>query len=242
MSATRIVVLVLGLLLSSLASANVEKVIFLGPEPVPEPQLSFNGPQLRLETLSPQKTSLQQTLLARFPATTDPRTLSETWILLDNLRKDQRYEQPTAFELSIHDPAILFETATLNNSFYAYSNKQAIPKDSLPDLSDTHDIASLKAPSPRSSLFLHVSASADYFSTNTTLMRNGLMVDVEIILDPFLLDLFPKSLVPTAVYLLALALVSWVLSSFIWQWLSFIAQQSTISTDQGTIELQKKHL
>ena len=92
MSATRIVVLVLGLLLSSLASANVEKVIFLGPEPVPEPQLSFNGPQLRLETLSPQKTSLQQTLLARFPATTDPRTLSETWILLDNLRKDQRYE------------------------------------------------------------------------------------------------------------------------------------------------------
>lgn len=68
-------------------------------------------------------------------------------------------------------------------------------------------------------LLLHVRAAADYFTTNKTLMLHPEPVDVDIILDPFLLNVFPASLVPTAVYLLALAIGSWYLSGWIWTFL-----------------------
>ena len=41
-------------------------------------------------------------------------------------------------------------------------------------------------------------------------------VDVDIILDPYLANVFPASLLPTAAYILVLAVGAWFLSGKIW--------------------------
>lgn len=61
-------------------------------------------------------------------------------------------------------------------------------------------------------LFLHVQAAADYFTTNKTLMRHPEPVDVDIILDPYLANVLPISLLPTAAYIIVLAIVAWFIS------------------------------
>jgi len=73
---------------------NVEKVIFLGPEPIDihNPQQQPNIDSLRLEVLSPSNTQLRRQLSASFP---DPTTFwkgTEAWFLLDRLQPQQRYE------------------------------------------------------------------------------------------------------------------------------------------------------
>ena len=44
------------------------------------------------------------------------------------------------------------------------------------------------------------------------------------VLDPWLLNLFPRSLSGTAVYLLCVAVLSWFISSFVWQEIQSIVQ------------------
>lgn len=51
---------------------------------------------------------------------------------------------------------------------------------------------------------------------------------VDIILDPFLFNVFPKSLVPTAGYILVVAFVAWWISKFASTWLSRIAQSEDV--------------
>ena len=46
------------------------------------------------------------------------------------------------------------------------------------------------------------------------------------VLDPYILSVFPRSLLPTAGYLVILAVLSWYLSGCIWQGLYRIAQAS----------------
>ena len=86
---------------------------------------------------------------------------------------------------------------------------------------------------PNSLLFLQVFAAADYFSSNKKFMQNVPPVNVDIseletisnenvgdlivciVLDPFLLNIFPTSLLPTGVYLIILAILAWFLSGYI---------------------------
>lgn len=49
---------------------------------------------------------------------------------------------------------------------------------------------------------------------------------IGLVLDPFLLNVFPRSLLPTAGYLVLIAIGAWYLSEFIWQCLSRFAQLS----------------
>ena len=44
------------------------------------------------------------------------------------------------------------------------------------------------------------------------------------VLDPFLLNILPRSLLPTGVYLIILAVFAWYLSGFIWQGLHQFTQ------------------
>ncbi len=44
------------------------------------------------------------------------------------------------------------------------------------------------------------------------------------VLDPFLLNVLPRSLLPTGVYLIVLAVLAWYLSGYIWQGLYQISQ------------------
>ena len=48
-------------------------------------------------------------------------------------------------------------------------------------------------------------------------MENVPPVLVDIILDPYLLNVFPKSLLPTAGYILLVAIASWFISGYVWQ-------------------------
>jgi hypothetical protein len=77
----------------SLASANVEKTIFLGPEPVNIPNQEPSLSTLNIDTLTPDDSnwSLRTHIGASFP-TEESRRGSSSWFILDNLAEGQRYE------------------------------------------------------------------------------------------------------------------------------------------------------
>ena len=49
-------------------------------------------------------------------------------------------------------------------------------------------------------------------------------VDVDIILDPFLLNILPRSLGPTAIYISGVAVASFFISGFIYRWIVITSQ------------------
>ncbi|MCJ1402332.1 hypothetical protein MMC11_005552 [Xylographa trunciseda] len=249
MYAMRTVSLLRLLLLGINVSANVEKVIFLGPR-TPTLEQVFVPPLLHLDTLSPSESSLRRQLLARFPSTPASRTLSESWILVDGLQASQRYEirvcwiatQPTLFELSVHDLATVFRTPTLNSSIYEYFEAQIIESSSGGKKQDKPSVVDYSTTDIHSSLLLHVSATADYYSRDAALMRDGLLVDLDIILDPYLLNIFPQSLAPTGVYLVVLAILSWAISGIVWHWFRSLAHPDGQDPQHQVAEsFRKKH-
>lgn len=62
-------------------------------------------------------------------------------------------------------------------------------------------------------LFLRIFAAAEYFTTNATLMAHPEPVLVDIILDPFLGNVLPRTLAPTVVYIIIVAVASWIIAS-----------------------------
>jgi hypothetical protein len=81
-----------GSLLIRLVAANVEKTIFLGPEPVTIPTQKPTLSDLRLDTLTPDEAwSLRTYIPAQFA--TDSKPQGEAyWAILDSLVPGQRYE------------------------------------------------------------------------------------------------------------------------------------------------------
>lgn len=51
-------------------------------------------------------------------------------------------------------------------------------------------------------------------------MQQPPLVDVDIILDSYVANIFPKSLLPTAAYIVILAVISFFLSGTLWRVLS----------------------
>lgn len=94
--------------------------------------------------------------------------------------------------------------------------------------------------SKKSISFLQIFAGADYFTLNKTLMSDVPPVLVDIILDPYLLNVFPQSLVPTAGYLLVLAVGAWFLSSLIWRILVQVADAGHTERLKGSDAVTKK--
>ncbi|KLJ06292.1 hypothetical protein EMPG_10276 [Blastomyces silverae] len=115
--------------------------------------------------------------------------------LLEQLDKDYRQNQQQHLAADEHQP----------------SNPFALPpKLGRSARRDASNRASTSA------LFLQVHAVADYFAADKGLMDNVPPVHVDVILDPYLFNLFPKSLLPTAVYIIILAGVAWAISSLVW--------------------------
>ncbi|KAI9782217.1 MAG: hypothetical protein M1839_005331 [Geoglossum umbratile] len=231
--------------------ANVEKVIFLGPQAIPIPAEHPNLDDLRLASLSPQRPYLRAKLHAAFPSS-DAAKGEVSWFLLGGLRAGQRYElricwaatQPTQFRLHTYTLPTVFETSALVSSLASYSESQQNP----PVIAGAATPILRRAPVPsfrphstdRSSiLFLQVFAAADYFTSNASLMQNIPPLDVDIILDPYLLNAIPRSLVPTAVYIIFLAAGSWFLSGIVWSRLSAFAEIQDVKRS-GTVEDLKK--
>lgn len=68
-------------------------------------------------------------------------------------------------------------------------------------------------------LFLQILAAADYFTANKTLMSQVPPVFVDIILDPYVYNVLPRSLIPTIGYIVVVAIVSFFLARQIVSWI-----------------------
>ena len=220
---------VCSLLCISCVLANVEKVIFVAPEAQEFPS-DASLDNLLLQRLTPVKPSIRTFLNASFPTDEQPRG-TETWLLLEDLTPDQRYEvrvcwlatQPTSFWIYTHTLQHTFETPELISALTIYSNArhETVSPEERQEASSRHELRQPASPSmPRTFLFLQIFAAADYFSLNRTLMENVPPVHVDIILDPYLLNIFPQSLLPTAVYIIIIAVFGWFVSG--WLYNSFV--------------------
>ncbi|KAF1961502.1 hypothetical protein CC80DRAFT_402125 [Byssothecium circinans] len=219
-------------------NANVEKTIFLGPSPATLPDVddspaSFSSKldDLRIDVLEPIHSPILATHLSvRFPEERAPRGV-ESWYILRGLEEGRRYEvricwpatQPTDFWLETFTIQQISSNSDLHHSVINYNDAHGGLRKHLglpePGASLTN------AQHSQSRLFLRVQAAASYFATNETLMREPLPVDVDIILDPFLLNLLPRSLGPTAIYISFVSVFAWFLSAYIYRWLISLADE-----------------
>lgn len=213
-----------------LAVANVEKTIFLGPNP--SPVTPTNAPPLAV--LSPLDPILPTSLPVAFPSSSLPHGL-ESWYLLRDLHAGTRYEvrvcwpatHPTDFWLDTYPPHHVYETPALAASLARY--RQQVQHHEQSPLEDTTQDASTD---PQSLLFLRVQAAASYYSTNRTLMDFPPPVNLDLILDPYLLNVLPRSLGPFAIYITAVAIGSWFLSGYIYRRLvAFVLEPEKPHTD-----------
>ncbi|KAG9242080.1 hypothetical protein BJ878DRAFT_426700 [Calycina marina] len=204
--------------------ANTEKTIFLGPANLQIPTVHPTLKDLKLESLSPSRTSIRTNITAKFP-TSDHKYGASTWVLLHTLNEGQRYEvrvcwaatQPTSIRMETYELQTVFETPDLILSLAQYRVTLDGP---APLTSSTFD-------SESSVLLLHIQAAADYFTMDKSLMKDVLPVYIDVILDPFVLNVLPKSLIPTALYIVMLAIGSWFLAGHIYIWIRQFAADET---------------
>jgi len=225
-------------------SANVEKVIFSAPDAQPKPQ-DASIDNLLLTPLSESYPSVRTYINASFPTNTSVKG-TESWFLLDGLIPRRRYEvricwlatvclaprfplqtcliippkQPTSFWLYTHQVDAVFSESTLISSLssYSYLRHEALKSNEVEFLKNRK--AKHESKQESTFLFLQIFAAADYFSLNQTLMDVVPPVAVDLILDPYVLNILPKSLLPTGLYLGIIGIIAWVASSWIVRYLS----------------------
>ncbi|TLS25386.1 hypothetical protein PpBr36_07199 [Pyricularia pennisetigena] len=218
----------IGVLLSMCAfaphvAANVEKTIFLGPETINVPHQSPTIADLGLDVLSPHSAetrSIRTYLEAEFPGKDDQglRKGKTTWLLLDNLKPGQRYEvrvcwmatQPTSFTLKTHEVPVVWDTPELISALSEYSTarleKRSTHEGERPEQS-SRKATERQGEHEASVLLLEILAAADYFTDDADLMEKVEPVHVDIILDPYVFNVLPRSLIPTVLYILVVATV-----------------------------------
>ncbi|PHH79616.1 hypothetical protein CDD82_2293 [Ophiocordyceps australis] len=184
------------------AVANVEKVIFSGPAPVRKSLTEAVLSHVDIAGLAPHWPSMRSNLSRVFPM--DNVKGYPSWLLLHGLQHGQRYEvrvcwaavEPSRFELDIYELGHVWESQELGQSLAQYA------------IQGQPDAAAFSHQEQTSALLIRIQAAADYFTHNVELMTNPPPVLVDIILDPYLSGVFPRSLVPTAGYLIIVALVT----------------------------------
>jgi hypothetical protein len=144
-------------------------------------------------------------------------------------------QQPTDFWLDTYTIDQTLDAPALISSLAEYSERI---QESDTKIARPHELADPTA--AQSLLFLRIQAAASYYSTNRTLMVHPEPVDVDIslssffqtiqiltqsVLDPFLLNVFPQSLAPFAIYFTVVAIGAWFLSGYIYRWLLSIAAE-----------------
>ncbi|KIX09601.1 uncharacterized protein Z518_00681 [Rhinocladiella mackenziei CBS 650.93] len=208
--------LLLFLLYSSFVLANVEKVIFVAP-PAQSPPPDAGIDNLLLTPLSDGHPKVRTHINASFPTKESPKG-TESWFLLEGLRPHRRYEvrvcwlatQPTSFWLYTHPVDVTFGNPSLLTALNTYSHARhaqlrAEDKQTLQCRKTTPSMES-------TFLFVQIFAAADYFSLNQTLMETVPPVAVDVILDPYILNVFPSSLLSITVYLVLISVGAWFLS------------------------------
>ncbi|KAK4461616.1 hypothetical protein QBC42DRAFT_203190 [Cladorrhinum samala] len=222
------------------AHANTEKVIFLGPEEINVPLTPPTITDLNLPTLTPNFSTLRTKLSASFPSHSSPLGTS-TWLILDNLTPSQRYEvricwaatQPTSFILTTYPLEVVFDTPELITSLNDYSvTRFQHPPPPPAAKAGTANPTKQEGERTTSLLLLHIQSAADYFTSNATLMTQVPPVEADVILDPFLFNVLPRSLVPTVTYIILVALTSFYLASRISTWIQELAT-TTLEEEDG---------
>lgn len=98
---TGVVLILLLLAIANIVNANAEKAIFLGPAPVNIPLQKPTISDLRLDSLTPENSSLRLQLPRAFPAkdgaSEDAIRGEASWFLVDSLVEGQRYEVRTCW-------------------------------------------------------------------------------------------------------------------------------------------------
>ncbi len=130
---------------------------------------------------------------------------------------DEGLQQPTLFWLYEHTMSSVFSDPEMISSLTAYSNarRASIPTAELEESQSRMVLRPQTDSAFTTFLFLQIFAKADYFTLNKTMMDNVPPVQVDVILDLYLLNIFPQSLIPTAGYLVAIAVAGWFLSGWI---------------------------
>ncbi|TQS38746.1 hypothetical protein Golomagni_00743 [Golovinomyces magnicellulatus] len=207
-------------------SANTEKVLITGPKLDKISLLeSLSLDYFQFRTLSPEYGALRTYLPAEFPTCSSIHG-RESWVLLHELTEGQRYEvricwaatQPTSFRLETYDVPDVLKNPQLKSSL-ARSLKTKLSEFS--SLTEIHENSyqGLKSNEQFSSmLFLRIFAAADYYTSNSSLMKDVPLVHVDIILDPYSFNICPRSLIPTAAYIFILAIGGWLLSNTLNDW------------------------
>jgi hypothetical protein len=217
-------VLLFSFLLLISAHANVEKIIFIAPPPNPVPLESpaFDG--LGLERLSSLSPALRTLLNASFPTQDAPQG-AQSWFFLQGLNPGQRYEvrvcwpatQPTSFSLNTFTLSETISDSALMSSLGNFSSANRASYISINQAQTTnkrsHRLSMI--PATESVLFLRIFAAADYFTLNTEMMKTVPQVTVDVILDPYLFNILPRSLVPTLGWVAVVAAVGWVAGGWI---------------------------
>lgn len=211
------------LLVSSLVSvvrANTEKTIFVAPQSQSLPQ-DASIDNLLLTPLTPDHLMYRTHINASFPTNGKPHG-EDTWVLLEGLIPGQRYElricwlatQPTAFWIFTHSLSSVFESSPLITSLstYSYARHAQLDRNAVEKLRQRRYVQ--HGSKNTSLLLLQIQAAADYFSLNTTLMKYVPPVHVDLILDPYLFNVFPQSLGSTAIYIVIVAVLAWFLSGW----------------------------
>ena len=133
----------------------------------------------------------------------------------------------------------MFETPELITSLAKYSESEQpklIETDGQNPSISTADVARKPTFEDGSSiLFLRILAAADYFTMNQTIMEQVPPVFVDIILDPYISNVFPQSLIPTAAYIVIIAIGSWFLSEYISKWVMSITAKGDRKSDKKII-------
>lgn len=136
-------------------------------------------------------------------------------------------QQPTQFILNTYELPVVFETPDLISGLSDYSWSRQPDEQAVHKSSETHESSTNQTRQEReaSVLFLQIWAAADYYTANKTLMNEVPPVFVDIILDPFIFNVLPRSLIPTIRYIIVVAVLSWFLAQRISTWIRAVAIQ-----------------
>ncbi|PQK16448.1 hypothetical protein BB8028_0006g07680 [Beauveria bassiana] len=231
-------------------TANADKIIFTGPEPITYPLASPSLADLNLDVIGPASLSIRTSLSRIFHNDSDPELRGKphgraSWFILDDLTPGQRYElrvcwaaiEPTEFTMNVYELDKVWETPDLMLSLANYASTRQV------DTEDTEDTEGVKPQIHHRSgsstdakereaslLLLQVHAAADYFSHHQELMRNPPPVLVDLILDPYLCNVVPESLFLTAGYIVIVAVATFFLARWIANRMTAIA----VTEDRGS--------
>ncbi|KIV98656.1 hypothetical protein, variant [Verruconis gallopava] len=200
--------------------ANTEKTVFKFPQAVPPPtQLPT---PLCLPVLTPRLSAIYRRLTVSPPAHVESLQdrIREDWYLLHELQIGHRYEvrvcsvatQPTKFWLDIFSFSEVAGSSELISSLTKYSERSQ--KEICSNI--------FSAIENEPVLFLRLRSTSDFVAAERTLMQHPLDVGADIILDSYLLDILPQSLIPTVALTFVIAIYAWFLSGMTWRTLQDI--------------------